>query len=110
MPSSMTFRTPSREKDLVDLAKELIDRKSGPFDPAAFKDHYGDALRALVEEKRKHGKVVDDEEEEEKSPRSKGNVIDLMEALRKSVGKKARPKLPAKASKPKAPAKKTTRG
>ena len=74
------------EKDLVDLAKELIDRKSGPFDPAAFKDHYGDALRALVEEKRKHGKIVDDEEEE-KSP-GKGNVIDLMEALRKSVGRK----------------------
>jgi DNA end-binding protein Ku len=40
-------------QDMIDLAKELIERKSGPFKPEAFKDHYGDALRALVAEKRK---------------------------------------------------------
>lgn len=74
-------------KDMVDLATELIERKSGPFKPTAFKDHYGAALKALVAEKRKRGKVTDTEEEE--SPRPKGdNVIDLMEALKKSIGGK----------------------
>ena len=51
-------------KEMVDLAKELIERKSGKFDPTAFKDHYGDALRALVEEKRKKGKIVDSDDDE----------------------------------------------
>ncbi|MFZ5672391.1 MAG: Ku protein [Pseudomonadota bacterium] len=74
-------------KDMVELAIELIERKSGPFKPAAFKDHYGQALKALVAEKRKHGKVTDIEEGE--TPRPKGdNVIDLMEALKKSIGGK----------------------
>jgi DNA end-binding protein Ku len=74
-------------KDMIDLAKELIERKSGPFKPEAFKDHYGDALRALVAEKRKKGKITEAEEEE--APRPKGdNVIDLMEALKKSVSGK----------------------
>jgi DNA end-binding protein Ku len=77
------------QKDMIDLAKELIERKSGPFKPGVFKDHYGDALRALVAEKRKKGKVTEAEEDE--TPRPKGdNVIDLMEALKKSVSGKAR--------------------
>ncbi len=78
-------------KDMIELAEELIERKSGPFKPQAFKDHYGNALRALVEEKRKKGKITEAEEEE--APRPKGdNVIDLMEALKKSVtGKEERP-------------------
>ncbi len=79
------------EKEMVDLATELIERKSGPFNPEAFKDHYREALRALVEEKRKHGRIVAEEEKEEPAP--KGKVIDLMAALRASVGKKeAKPK------------------
>lgn len=75
------------QKDMIDLAKELIERKSGPFKPEAFKDHYGDALKALVAEKRKKGKVTEAEEE---ASRPKGdNVIDLMEALKKSISGKA---------------------
>ncbi|QIG46322.1 Ku protein [Nordella sp. HKS 07] len=74
-------------KEMVELATELIERKSGPFKPTAFKDHYGAALKALVAEKRKHGTVTDAEEDE--APRPKGdNVIDLMEALKKSIGGK----------------------
>jgi DNA end-binding protein Ku len=79
------------EKEMVDLAKELIERKSGPFHSEVFKDHYREALRALVEEKRKHGRIVAEEEKEDAPP--KGKVIDLMAALRASVGKQgARPK------------------
>jgi DNA end-binding protein Ku len=84
-------------KEMVDLAKELIERKSGKFDPAAFKDHYGDALRALVEEKRKKGKVVgSDEDEKSATAQDRGNVIDLMDALRRSVKGKAAAAAPAK--------------
>ncbi len=73
-------------KEMVELAQELIERKTGKFDPDAFKDHYGDALRALIEEKRKHGKVIgSDAEEEPANGGERGNVIDLMEALRNSV-------------------------
>ena len=90
------------QKEMVDLAKELIERKSGPFKPAVFKDHYGDALKALVAEKRKKGKVTDAEEDEE-APRPKGaNVIDLMEALKKSVGGKQAAKPRKAAAKKKA--------
>ena len=77
-------------KDMIELAKELIERKSGPFKPEAFKDHYGDALRALVAEKRKKGKVTEAEDEETSRPRG-DNVIDLMEALKKSVSGKSSP-------------------
>jgi DNA end-binding protein Ku len=91
------------QKDMIDLAKELIDRKSGPFKPEVFKDHYGDALKALVAEKRKKGKVTEAEEEE--APRPKGdNVIDLMEALKKSVSGKAK-----SAAKPRKAARKRAR-
>lgn len=85
-------------KDMIELATELIERKSSPFKPTAFKDHYGDALKALVAEKRKRGKVTDVEEDE--APRPKGdNVIDLMDALKKSIGGKStaapKPRKPA---------------
>lgn len=84
-------RVPNKrpQKDMIELAEELIERKSGPFKPEIFKDHYGDALKALVAEKRRKGKVTEAEEEE--TPRPKGhNVIDLMEALKKSVTGKAK--------------------
>jgi DNA end-binding protein Ku len=91
-------------KDMIDLAKELIDRKSGPFKPEAFKDHYGDALRALVAEKRKKGKITEAEEDE--APRPKGdNVIDLMDALKKSVSGNAE----SAAAKPRKAARKKAR-
>ncbi len=72
------------DKEMLSLAGELIERKTAPFDPAAFKSQYATALRELVEQKRKKGKVshADDDELEAKST---GNVVDLMEALKKSV-------------------------
>jgi DNA end-binding protein Ku len=75
-------------KDMIELATELIERKSGPFKPEAFKDHYGEALKALVAEKRKKGKIIEAEADEAERPKG-DNVIDLMEALKKSVTGKA---------------------
>ena len=68
------------EEDLVDLAEELIKRKSKKFNPAAFKDTYEDALRELIDAKAEHRQVRQIEE-----PQQGAKVINLMDALRKSV-------------------------
>jgi DNA end-binding protein Ku len=61
---------------------QLIEKKSGPFDATKFEDHYGTALKELVQEKLKGHKVVAKEAERP----SGGNVVDLMEALKRSIG------------------------
>jgi len=71
------------DKEMVDLAKELIERKSAKFDATAFTDRYADALRDLVEEKRKGKQTV--EVSGDDAPRKGGQVVDLMEALKKSL-------------------------
>jgi DNA end-binding protein Ku len=69
------------ERDLVELAQELIERKTKSFDPAVFHDRYREALAELVAMHQRHEKPVELEEEEEPA----GKVIDLVEALRRSV-------------------------
>ncbi|WP_407122376.1 Ku protein [Bradyrhizobium sp. STM 3561] len=72
-------------KDMLDLAKHIMDQKAGRFDPEKFEDHYETALIDLINQKRA-GKSI--------TPKSKPaatNVVDLMEALRRSVGKEAAP-------------------
>jgi DNA end-binding protein Ku len=72
----------SADKELLSLAKELIERKTAPFDPQRFKDNYTDALRDLIEAKRKHRKPVQVEEDE---PREGAKIINLVDALKRSV-------------------------
>jgi DNA end-binding protein Ku len=69
------------QKDMVDLAVQLIEKKSGAFDPTKFEDHYGTALKELVQEKMKGHTVVAKETERPAG----GNVVDLMEALKRSI-------------------------
>lgn len=71
------------DSELLDLASELIDRKTSAFDPDAFHDRYAEALAALVEAKKKHQRFVEVEDEE--LPGSGAKVIDLVEALKRSV-------------------------
>ncbi len=85
------------DKEMMSLAAELIERKTAPFKPEKFHSHYNQALKDLIEEKRKKGKVTPAADEEIDAGRSGGNVIDLMEALRKSVkGGKAATRTPAR--------------
>jgi DNA end-binding protein Ku len=70
------------DEELLGLALELIERKSGPFDPAKFKDSYTEAVRELIDAKAKHKKVTIEEAE---APSGGGKVIDLAEALKRSV-------------------------
>jgi DNA end-binding protein Ku len=67
--------------DSLALAKELIKRKAKPFDPSKFVDDYEVAVKELVEAKLKHAPVP---REEAPAP-ARGKVINLMDALRKSV-------------------------
>lgn len=73
------------DDEMLKLASELIERKSAPFDANAFKSQYADALRELIEEKRKTGATAAASDEELAAPAS--NVVDLMDALKKSVGR-----------------------
>lgn len=82
------------EKELLEVATALIDRKTAPFDAGAFKDNYAAALQDLVKRKVK-GKSERVEIEKEERPQRRGdNVVDLMAALKKSLegseGKKAK--------------------
>ena len=75
------------KKELLDLAQTLIDQKSAPFDAGEFEDRYVEALKKLIDKKAKSKsgkKVIEDVDEPEGG--SGGNVIDLMAALKKSVG------------------------
>ncbi len=95
------------DKEMVDLAVELIGRKASKFDASKFEDHYATALKALIQDKLKGRRIVAHAEES----RPKGaNVVDLMEALRRSVGggKKSAAKEPSKGTK-RRPRAKTTR-
>jgi DNA end-binding protein Ku len=89
------------DPEMLELAEALIDKKASKFDPGKFHDRYVDALRDLIEKKRKlKGARIETEEEDEK-PKRGSNVIDLMAALKQSIEK---PKAGAAAAK-KAPAK-----
>ena len=71
------------DEDLLDLAGSLIDKKTGSFHPDEYHDRYVDALKDLIERKRK-GKTI--ETEEEAPAQSRGsNVVDLMAALKRSL-------------------------
>ena len=93
---------PDKKPDaaMIQIAQKIIEQKEGPFDPEQFNDRYEDALRALIKEKQKgKGRRVTAPDEPEDT-----NVVDLMEALRNSLGKaptKAKPaakKAPARAA------------
>jgi Ku protein len=77
--------TPRITKDMVKLAEHILSAKSAHFDPSKFKDEYERALRALVKRKAA-GKTITVPDE---PPADRGNVIDLMDALKKSLKKRA---------------------
>jgi DNA end-binding protein Ku len=66
--------------DMLDLAKHIVNQKSGRFEPEKFEDHYETALVDLINSKRS-GKPITPKDR----PRGE-NVVDLMEALRRSAG------------------------
>lgn len=73
---------------MVEIAERIIEQSEGPFDTSTFHDRYEEALRDLVRRKQKGAATIE-------APRPEpSNVIDLMEALRRSL--KAKPAAPSK--------------
>jgi len=66
-------------KDMLDLAKHIVASKAGHFEPARFEDQYEDALKELLKKKQSGQKI---EAPREREP---SKVINLMDALRRSV-------------------------
>ena len=81
---------------MIAIAEKIIEQQEGPFDPSQFVDRYEQALKALIEDKKKGHKPAKVAEPDDT------NVIDLMSALRASLGAKDKA-----ASKPAAKAKPT---
>jgi DNA end-binding protein Ku len=82
------------EPEMLELAQKLIEQKSGKFDPSEFRDRYQEAVLEMVKAKVKGQEPVIAQAPE------RGKVINLMDALRRSLGEE---KPPAK-SKPRKPA------
>jgi Ku protein len=72
--------SPRASQEMVKLAQHILETKAGRFDAGKFKDEYELALRRLVKRKAS-GKAIEPPEPKE----DRGNVVDLMEALRQSI-------------------------
>lgn len=71
------------DKDLLELATKVIERKKGKFDPSTFEDGYEKAVLDLVKSRKKSGKKVPARQVQEDEKPS--NVINLFDALKKSL-------------------------
>jgi len=67
------------DKQMIEIARKIIEQQEGAFEPKKFEDRYENALRDLIRRKEKGEKLVTAEPVEE------DNVIDLMAALKKSL-------------------------
>jgi len=93
------------DEELLELATTLIDKKTGKFDASDFHDRYVDALKELIEHKKK-GKTLNIDSDDDASADPRGsNVVDLMAALKKSIGPASKAKTTAKKPAGKAAAK-----
>ena len=97
------------DQDLLDLAETLIEKKTGEFDAKEFENRYIEALQKLIAEKqKKKGKRVIQDDEPDRIPKG-SNVVDLMAALKKSLGDDKKPAARRSSAKPaprRAPARK----
>ena len=75
-------------KDMIELASHIVETKAGHFEPKKFEDQYETALKGLIR-KKQSGKPIEPPERREPA-----RVINLMDALRRSVeaGKRPHPK------------------
>src|SRR5438552_3209165 len=75
------LHAPKVNKEMVELAAHILEKMAGHFDPSTFKDEYELALRRLVRRKAAGKKI-----ERLEQPHDRSSVIDLMAALKQSVG------------------------
>jgi DNA end-binding protein Ku len=82
-------------KEMLDLARHIVEQKSAHFDPNKFEDRYETALSELLKTKQA-GKPIRANKQEAPS-----NVVNLMDALRRSLGKSSAGPVVAADAKPK---------
>ena len=82
-------------KDMLDLAKHIVEQKSGSFEPEEFEDRYESALIELINQKRNGVTTT-----AKAAPKTGGNVINLMDALKRSLASEKQSAPPAKGKKP----------
>jgi DNA end-binding protein Ku len=87
--------------EMKELAAHIVDSKSASFDPTKFEDHYESALVELLRAKQA-GAVIQPKKEDAQPQR----VINLMDALRKSIGAETKKKPAAPSARTRATAKK----
>src|SRR6476469_9760933 len=80
-------------KDMLDLAKHIVEQKSAAFEPEQFEDRYESALIDLINQKRNGLPMA------KAAPKTTGNVINLMDALKKSLANEKQAAPVAKAKK-----------
>src|SRR6266581_5053749 len=73
-------------KDMLDLARHIVEQKSASFEPDKFEDHYETALIDLINKKRSGVRIA-----AKAAPKSSGNVINLMDALKRSLSNEKQP-------------------
>jgi len=78
-------------KDMLDLARHIVEKKSGSFEPDKFEDHYESALIDLINKKRSGIRPT-----AKAAPKTGGNVINLMDALKRSLASERQSPPPAK--------------
>jgi DNA end-binding protein Ku len=66
-------------KDMLELARHIVESKAGHFHPEKFEDHYENALKDLLKKKQHGEKIV------AKGEKPPAKIINLMDALRKSA-------------------------
>jgi DNA end-binding protein Ku len=77
-------------KDMLDLARHIVEKKSASFEPEKFEDHYETALIDLINKKRAGIRPT-----AKAAPKTGGNVINLMDALKKSLANERQAPPPA---------------
>jgi len=91
--------SPNVKPEEIKLARQVIDTFEGPLDLASYTDEYRAGLQAIIDAKIAGQEIV------APSPEAPPKVVNLMDALRKSLDTvSATKKRPAKAAMPKAPA------
>jgi len=84
-PLFSSIEDEATDEELLGVATQLIEKKTAPFDAAAFEDHYAAALKDLIDRKMRSKKTPRAKSGDDTAKPEADNVVDLMDALKKSL-------------------------